>query len=154
MKKNITVIIKNNNSKLGKRGEQLKVAPGYAFNYLIPNDLVEIATKGKIKHLNMFLDIEKQKKQNLKVKILKLKNYIEQIKKINIKKITGDNNQIFGSINEKEIINTIFNKTGYRLEKKQISIPDIKTTGIFTIIISLFDKETCNLMIQIIPKNI
>ena len=64
MKKNITVIIKNNHSQLGEKGEQLKVTPGYAFNYLIPNDFVEVATKGKIKHLNMLLDIERQKKKN------------------------------------------------------------------------------------------
>nr|QCI04446.1 ribosomal protein L9 [Antithamnion hubbsii] len=154
MKKNITVIIKNNNSKLGKKGQKLKVAPGYAFNYLIPNDFVEIATKGKIKHFNMFLNIEKQKKQNLQIEALQLKNYIEEIKKINIKKKIGENKQIFGSVNEKEIINIIFHKTGYKLEKKQIEIPEIKTIGLFTISISLFEKETSNLILQIIPENI
>jgi len=154
MKKNITVIIKNDNSKLGKRGQQLKVAPGYAFNYLIPNDFVETTTKGKIKHFNMFLTIEKQKKQDLEIEALKLKNYIEQIKTINLKKRIGENKQIFGSVNEKEIINKIFQITGYRLEKKQIKIPDIKTLGLFTISISLFEKEKSNLILQVIPKNI
>ena len=43
------VILKQDVDKLGKRGDLVKVADGYARNYLIPRGLAEEATPGKIK---------------------------------------------------------------------------------------------------------
>ena len=154
MKKNITVIVKTTHSSLGRKGSILKVSPGYAFNYLIPNNLAEIATKGKIKHFTMFTTIENKKQEALKLESIKLKNQIEYIKKISLKKKIGQNTQIFGSINEKDIIKIIFLKTGYKLNKKQIQIPEIKNIGIFNIMINFIDNESCSLKLQVIPENI
>ena len=153
-KKNITVIVKKTHINLGSQGDILKVSTGYAFNYLLPNNLVEIATKGKIKHFKMFNTIANKKKDILKANIVKIKNKIENIKKISIKKKTGKELQIFGSINEKDIIQEILQKTGNKLEKKQIEIPEIKNIGIFDITLKFIENESYFLKLQIIPENI
>nr|QCI04072.1 ribosomal protein L9 [Antithamnionella ternifolia] len=154
MKKNITVIVKQTHDNLGEKGQVLKVSPGYAFNYLLPNNLVELATKGKIKHFNMFTKIANQKKDIVKMEAIKLKNQIQQIKKISIKRKIGQQQQIFGSINEKDIIQKILEQTKSKLDKKQIQIPEIKNTGIFNILIKFIENESCYLQIQIVPENI
>jgi len=154
MTKNITVIVKKTHTNLGTKGDILKVSPGYAFNYLLPNNLVEIATKGKIKHFEMFKKIANQKQDILKANIIKIKNKIENIKKISIKKKIGKEQQIFGSINEKDIIQEILKQTGNKLEKKQIQIPEIKSIGIFDIKLKFIENESCFLKLQIIPENI
>lgn len=154
MKKNTTVIIKQNNSKLGDRGNIIKITHGYAFNYLIPNNLVELATKGKLKHAQMLKKIKTQRLEELEIQAKSIKENLEQISKISIKKKVGENQQIFGSVNEKEIITAIFNFTGQKLEKKQIYIPDIKKIGIYSIQIHILYDISVTIKLQILPEHL
>nr|YP_009398555.1 ribosomal protein L9 [Lophocladia kuetzingii]ARW67741.1 ribosomal protein L9 [Lophocladia kuetzingii] len=61
MKKKINVIITKDKYQQAKKGSIVKVSSGYAFNYLIPNQIAELATKGRIKHTKMFEDIKQKK---------------------------------------------------------------------------------------------
>nr|QCI07406.1 ribosomal protein L9 [Leiomenia cribrosa] len=154
MKRKTKVIIKQNINKLGKKGDIINVARGYAFNYLIPNHFAELATVGKLKHLKMFEKIKNIKLEAEKIEAKNMQKNLEKISKISIKKKVGDNQQIFGSVNEKEIIKQINNYTGYELEKKQINIPNIKSIGIYTIKIDLFNNIFTNLKLQVLPEEI
>lgn len=154
MKKYITVIVKKTHKQLGQKGQILKLAPGYIFNYLIPNDFVEIPTEGKIKHLAMFNSIEDRKKQSTIIQAEGIKKQVEAIQKINITKKVGDKKQIFGSVNDKEIINEIYKQTNQVIEKRYIKIPIIKTVGLFSLTIKLFNQQEFKLTIQVLPSNI
>lgn len=154
MPKYTTVIVKKTQAKLGVQGEILKLAPGYVFNYLLPNNLVELASKNKIKHYQMFDIIAKKKKENILNEANKIKQQIIKIEKISIVKKIGDQNNIFGSINSKDIINEIAKHTGYELDKKSIEIPPIKSSGSFSLLIKSLDSQDYNIIIQIIPQNI
>ena len=154
MTKNITVILKKTHPNIGKKGDIVKLSAGYIFNYLIPNDIVEIPTKGKIKHFQMFNTIENTKRQNLFLNAEKIREKIQNISKIYVTKKIGDQKHIFGSVNEKEILHEIFKHTNEKIEKKDIQIPEIKNIGIFDLIIKLIDNEKHNLILQVIPSNI
>nr|QCI09090.1 ribosomal protein L9 [Inkyuleea mariana] len=154
MKKNINLIIKKTIPKLGKEGNIVKVSSGYAFNYLIPNNFAEIATKGKLQHINMFVNIKNHKIKQAQIEAEQIKNQFNKITKIKINKKIGENQYIFGSVNEKEIITQIFLNIGKKLEKKQIKIPDIKKIGLFSIEIHITDQLVSILKLQIIPENI
>jgi len=154
MPKYTTVIVKKTQNKLGVQGEILKLAPGYVFNYLLPNNLVELASKNKIKHYQMFDVIAKKKKEDSIHYANKIKQQITKIEKISIIKKIGDQNNIFGSINSKDIINEILAHTGYELDKKYIEIPLIKNPGLFILKIKTLDDQEYNISIQIIPQNI
>nr|YP_010471039.1 ribosomal protein L9 [Synarthrophyton patena]UVF62868.1 ribosomal protein L9 [Synarthrophyton patena] len=151
MKKTIKVIINQQDSFLGPINTIKSVHLGYAFNYLIPNNLVEIATKGRIKHLNMLNNIKSQKANILYNKNLELKNNLKNIQKINIRKKLGTNQQIFGRITENEIIEQIIKLTGEKLEKKQIQIPNIKEIGIYNINIKIEESINTQIKLQILP---
>nr|YP_009297089.1 ribosomal protein L9 [Ceramium japonicum]AOM66432.1 ribosomal protein L9 [Ceramium japonicum] len=154
MTKNITVIVKKAYPKLGNKGEIIKLSKGYAFNYLIPKNIVEIPTKGKIKHLQMFQNIANNKKQSLIIDAKHKRNIIKNIDAIHITKKIGNMPYIFGSVNEKEILNTILKQTKQKIEKKDIKIPEIKSIGLFNLTIKFIDNETCNLLLQVVPNNI
>lgn len=151
MSKKIIIILKDEKNK-NQQEKIINVTRGYAFNYLIPQNIAEIATPGKLKHLNML----KQKQQKLQ-QINKEKAHITLkrlniVNKITIKKKHGSKMQIFGQINEKEILKKIFEYTGYKLNKKQIYMPNIKTIGKYQIIIKLLDNVKTNLSLIIIPE--
>jgi len=154
MKQDIPIIIKKNIPNLGEPGTITKARLGYVLNYLLPKGIVDIATPGKIKHINMLKQIQLNQLKDLENQAYKTKNHLEQIPKISIKKKVGDQKHIFGSVSEKDIINYIFNITGETLDKKQITIPIIKEVGIYTIDIKIIENIHVKLKLQILPDNI
>nr|YP_008144808.1 50S ribosomal protein L9 [Grateloupia taiwanensis]AGO19872.1 50S ribosomal protein L9 [Grateloupia taiwanensis] len=154
MKKNIQIILKKTMPKLGQEGEAINVAPGYAFNYLIPNRIASLATKGTLKHVNMLAEIQNQKKEIIKIKATELQEQFKKITKISIKKKTGDKQYIFGNISSKEITEKIFKYIGIKLDKKQIEAPEIKKIGTYIIKIHILDDIIANIKLQILPANI
>ena len=115
------VILTTNIKKLGKIGELVKVKDGYARNYLFPNKMALRENKKNIEYYEKIKD-EIEIKENEKLKIAK--EILENIKKLKIefKKEADENNQLYGSISKKEIINF--------LKEKEIKIlaDDIKIT--------------------------
>lgn len=154
MKKEIKIIVKKNMPHIGDVGTITKARLGYVLNYLLPNNIVDIATPGKLKHAHMLQQIQLKKIEAIQSKAIEIKNNLEKIPKISIKKKTGDQQQIFGSVSEKDIINYIFQMTGEKLDKKQITIPVIKEIGIYSIEIKIIDNIQVILKLQILPDNI
>ena len=154
MKKSITIILKKPFQQLGEPNTTCEVTLGYAFNYLIPKGIAEVATKGKMQHLETIKTLREQKLISAYSKNISIKKQIEKLSKISIRKKKGQNEQFFGSINENNLSKIIFEKTGYRINKKEISIPEIKNIGIFKALITLTKNIKINVQIQIIPKYI
>jgi len=152
MKKRIEVIIKKKELYKNPAQRIQKVSPGYAFNYLIPNQIAEIATKGKIKHLNLLqkkVEIQDDAIQNNN---LQIKLDLEKINFLSIRKKCSQNKQIFGSISEQEIINKIFNITGQNIDKKQIRIDSIKQIGKYICKIKIDENIMTEIEIHILPN--
>ena len=115
------VILTTNIKKLGKIGELVKVKDGYARNYLFPN---KMALRENKKNREYYEKIKEEIKFKENEKLEEAKELLENIKKLKIefKKEADENNQLYGSISKKEIINF--------LKEKEIKIPadDIKIT--------------------------
>nr|YP_009393601.1 ribosomal protein L9 [Bostrychia simpliciuscula]ARW62163.1 ribosomal protein L9 [Bostrychia simpliciuscula] len=154
MKKKINIILIKSFLHLGEKGRIINVSPGYALNYLIPNQIAEIATKNKTKHLEM---LKKRKNNQVKANEIsnnKLKEKLEKIGKISIYRRKGENNYIFGRITEKDINNYIIKYTGIKLDKKQIKIFNIKKLGIFKTNIEISSNINTVVKLNTIPINI
>nr|YP_010904151.1 ribosomal protein L9 [Caulacanthus ustulatus]WCH57402.1 ribosomal protein L9 [Caulacanthus ustulatus] len=151
MNKKIQVILKKTESKIGKKGELLKVNRGYAFNYLIPQQIADLTTKGSLKHFQMFENVKEEKLKISKIKANTILLNLQNIKKVSIHKKSSDKQQIFGRVQEKEILNQILVYTGQQFEKKQINIPDIKTNGSYTVNINILNTTKTGISLNIIP---
>ena len=148
MKKYIEVIIKNpshNQSKIQK------VARGYAFNYLIPNNLAEFTTKGKIKHLKMLHNVSSEKQTLINELNKKIYNEIIQIEMIHIRKKYGKNYQIFGSVSEQDIYNKICKILSQRISKQQILITSMKQLGTYIGYIVINENLKAPIKLRILP---
>lgn len=154
MSRKIQVIINRSNTKLGKKGNVIKVKQGYALNYLIPNNLAEQVTQGKLKHLEMLKLIETSKLQTEYNKAYKVEKSLSRITKISLTKKLGKQKQIFGKITEKEIIEKIYLYTGEQIEKKQIIIPSMKEVGIYNLQVKILNHISTNHQIQVLPLNL
>ncbi len=108
------VILTTNIKKIGKIGELVKVKDGYARNYLFPNKMALRENKKNIEYYEKIKE-EIQIKENKRLE--EAKELLNDIKKLKIefKKEADENNQLYGSISKKEIINF--------LKEKEIKIP-------------------------------
>ena len=97
------VILTTNIKKLGKVGDKVSVKPGYARNYLFPNNM---ALRENKKNAEYYEKIKDEMKKNEEIKLNDAKELIENIKKVKIifNKEADEKNQLYGSISKKEII--------------------------------------------------
>ena len=97
------VILTTNVKKLGKIGDKVLVKPGYARNYLFPNNM---ALRENKKNAEYYEKIKDDMKKNEEIKFNEAKKLIEEIKKLKIvfKKEADEKDQLYGSISKKEII--------------------------------------------------
>ena len=152
MKKSITVIMKEN--KKIQNPEELikKVSLGYAFNYLIPKQIAEIATKGKIKHVYMLHAIASKNQEFIHDRNIKTKYRLERMNAIRIRKKCSDNQLIFGSISNQDIATQILELTGEKIDRRQILPFESKKLGKYFAQIKIGENTRIAVAIHIIPK--
>ena len=103
------VILTTTIKKLGKMGEKVSVKPGYARNYLFPNNM---ALRESKKNIEYYEKIKDEMQKNEEVKFNDAKKLIQDIKKISIEfnKEADEKDQLYGSISKKEIIDFLQDK--------------------------------------------
>tara|TARA_B100001057_G_C22361044_1_gene760877 strand:+ start:186 stop:629 length:444 start_codon:yes stop_codon:yes gene_type:complete len=97
------VILKTTIKKLGKIGDIVSVKPGYARNFLFPNNM---ALRENKKNIEQYEKLKHEIKKNEEIKLVEARNLLKEIKKINLvfNKEADEKDQLYGSISKKEII--------------------------------------------------
>ena len=149
MKKYIKVILRNSHPP-----KIVKVSKGYALNYLIPKQMADVATKNKIEQINLLNSLSTQKINKSQQKNLRIKTIINGLTMIHVRKKCGSNYQIFGSVNEQEIQELISKAIKYQIDKKQITVKQIKQLGTYLCEIIVNEKIKSSIRVRIIPNNI
>lgn len=142
------VVLTKDVKKLGKAGDVVNVADGYARNFLFAQGLAEKATEISLERVekNKAEKIEKEKKQ-----IEEMKKIAERIsgKKIAIM-AKAKNGKLFGSVDAERIAGEIKNFLGVELDTNLIKIKSpIKETGEFKIDVVLSDSVKAGLSVEI-----
>ena len=145
------VILTTTIKKLGKLGETVSVKPGYARNYLFPNNM---ALRENKKNVDYYEKIKDEMKKNEDEKLIRAKQLIEKIKNIKIlfNKEADDKDQLYGSISKKEIIDYLFDKN-IKVKSDDVIIRNqIKSIGDHKIDISPYENLTEEISV-IVSKN-
>ena len=131
------IILREDVEKLGTRGQMVKVANGYARNFLIPSKKAVAATASNVK-------IVEQERQAALRRDAKEKDSAEELGKlmagvsiVSVQK-AGEADQLFGSVTSKDIADML-EKQGYNIDRKKIMLEaPIKTLGEHKIAIKLY----------------
>lgn len=123
-------------SKLGYRGDVVKVKNGYFRNFLLPRDLAVLATKTAVKVAASRREKLLMEKQKL---IDNAKEALGRIKglKLTFKKKATSKGKLYGAITENDIIKSILDAQNIKLEKEWIKMEHIKTVGEHKVVIHL-----------------
>ena len=145
------IILRETIESLGRAGQIVKVADGYARNYLLPRKLAYPATPGNLK----VIEFEKQsllrKEAKQKDDAEKLKTLLDAVE-IVVRRKVGEQNALYGSVTNADISDEL-EKKGFQIEKRKIHMDDhVKTLGEHVIPIRLFKDVTANVKLKVEPE--
>src|SRR5215510_10984801 len=142
------IILRETIDNLGRAGEVVKVADGYARNYLLPRKLAYLATKGNLKVIEFERNSLLRKEAKQKEDAEKLKQILDSVE-ITIRRKVGEQDALYGSVTNSDVADEL-EKKGFQIEKRKIHMDDhIKALGEFSIPIRLFKDVTANVKLKV-----
>ncbi|MGE5659025.1 MAG: 50S ribosomal protein L9 [Actinomycetota bacterium] len=152
MAKRVQLVLNKDVSKLGKAGDLVEVAPGYARNYLIPQQLAVHTTPGILKQVERRREEERQRQLELKQQAETRKQALEAAGNFIIAKQVGENNAIFGTVTSQDLAELILNTTGQEVDRRGITLPEIRKLGSYKAEIKLHTDVTAEVEVQVIAS--
>lgn len=132
----------------GKKGELCNVSDGYARNFLFPKNLAieaDSAAMGELKSREAAAAHHKQEEIDAaKATAARLEG-----KSVTIKAKAGSNGRLFGSVTSKEIAEQIKTELGITVDRKKMSVADIKNFGEYTAEIKLYVGITAKITVKV-----
>ncbi len=143
------VILREDVEKLGRMGDLVNVADGYARNYLIPRNLAGLATTKNIKSLEHVKRVisDRIKKEKMAAE--------EEAKKISALSVSipaqvGEEGKLFGSVTSKDIVDAIAAQ-GIEIDKRRIHLEKpIKELGTFMVPVKVHHDVTAQIKVEVV----
>jgi len=142
------VILNENIETLGHIGDIVKVAPGYARNYLLPKKLAVLATDNNAKALEHTKRQMAYKKNKALEAAKNLGAKLEALS-ITLSHRAGDEGKLFGAVTNMEIA-AYLKANGFEIDRKSIVLSDaIKNTGEFSVAVKIHPEVTATLKVTV-----
>jgi large subunit ribosomal protein L9 len=142
------IILRETIDNLGRAGQVVKVADGYARNYLLPRKLAYPATPGNLKVIESERNSLLRKDAKQQGDAEKLKVLLEPVE-IVIRRKTGDHAALYGSVTNADVSEEL-DKKGFQIEKRKILMEDhIKSLGEYAIPIRLFKDVIATVKLKV-----
>lgn len=123
------IILKKEVANLGEAGEVVEVKTGYALNYLVPQGYATVGTPSALKQHEETLRQRAHKEAKLVADAQALAARIEAVA-LNLTAKVGENGKLYGAVTSSQVAEALA-AAGVAVEKKSISLPDIKELGEF-----------------------
>jgi len=142
------IILRETIDNLGRAGQVVKVADGYARNYLLPKKLAYLATPGNLKVIEAERQSLFRKEAKQKDESEKLKEMLDAVE-LTIRRKVGEHAALYGSVTNSDIADEL-EKKGFQIEKRKIHLEDhIKSIGEFFVPIRLFKDVTAHIKVKV-----
>lgn len=147
------VILNKTIDNLGLEGDIVKVKPGYARNYLIPQKLAASVTKQNLARL-------KQEQEAIQARLEREKKNAESLSAklsgitVIIARRVGDEDRLFGSVTSSDIVEKLAEQ-GVEIDRKVIMLNDpIKALGDTKVSIKVGFQMTTEITVQVVPEKV
>ena len=142
------VVLNSDVKGLGKKGEKVSVSEGYARNFLFPRKL---ASEINAQLMSELKNKESSEKFKADEELKAAKNFASKIngQTVVIKAKGGANGKLFGSVTAKEIANIVTTKFSVKVDKRKISVDDIKAFGTYNAQVRLHPQVTADFKVQV-----
>ena len=145
------VILKQDHSELGKAGDIVSVKPGYARNFLLPQQIAFEATPANLK---LFEEEKKRRALQLNREKKVAEELSKELDKVSctIAVAVGEEDKLFGSVTSQDIVDALLEK-GIEIDKRKVLLEEsIKALGIYTVPIKLHPEVSANVKVWVVKK--
>lgn len=142
------VILTQDVKSMGKKGELVTASDGYARNFLFPRKL---AVEASAQAMNELKNRESSAKFKHDTEVKEAQATAKKLegKSINLKAKAGNGGKIFGSVTAKEVAQQLKVEYGVIIDKRKISMMDIKAFGTYNAEIKLFGGVTATVKVVV-----
>ena len=145
------VILREHVDNLGRRGEVVKVADGYARNYLLPRKMALLATEGNkkvIEREKVKFDVNEAEEQKIAQAVADRLATVE----IEIARKVGETEALFGSVTNADVVESLTAK-GFDIDRRKVQLHDpIKKLGEFSVPIKLHRDVVATLKVKVVAE--
>ena len=135
---------------VGKKGDLVQVADGYARNYLLPRGLATEATEGKVKQLAQQQASAAKKKIKEEERSKELAARMDGLT-VRVAGKAGEGGRLFGSVNNKDIAEALEKEHGIEIDKRKIILKEpIKQLGTFSVQVRLYQQVEAQIIVQVV----
>ena len=146
------VILLENLAKIGSIGEIIDVKRGFARNYLISKKKALFASKENIKEVEKIKQELNKKDQDKKKEAKNISEKIQN-KTYEIKKLSTENKELYGSVKPTEISKLIHEKENVEINPSNIQpSKEIKSLGEFKVVINLHSEVQTQITVKVVPQ--
>ncbi len=149
-KTSVDVLLAENVESLGKQGDIVRVKPGYARNYLLPQGMATVATEHNKRM------VEKHRERLAALEAQKVKSYRERADAISKYSVTLEANaneegHLYGSILAVDIASAL-KSAGYEVEPEHVKLEGpLKELGMYTVKVELHPKAKAEVKVWVVP---
>ena len=145
------IILRDHVDNVGKRGDVVKVADGYARNYLLPRKLALPATEANKQWIARERKIAEAREGEERVAAEALADRLVALE-LTIARKVGDNDTLYGSVTNGDIADLLKQK-GFDVDRRKILLPDaLRTLGEAHVPVKLHRDVTAQLKVKVVPQ--
>ncbi|HTY13623.1 MAG TPA: 50S ribosomal protein L9 [Candidatus Omnitrophota bacterium] len=130
----------------------VKVADGYARNYLLPKKLAILATPASIKQMEKRAETNKQKREELKTQAQALAEKLSS-KEVVITADAGEEGKLFGTITNTDVVKAVKDTFEVELDRRKVNLNEhIKAIGDYVASVKLHTDVVAHLKLKVVKK--
>ena len=145
------VILREHVDNLGSRGDVVKVASGYARNYLLPRKLALAVTDASRRQIEREKKVAEARDAEEKGQADALALRMAQTE-IEIARRVGEHDAMYGSVTAADVVHALAAK-GFEIDKRKVQMPEpLKALGEFSIPVRVHREVTAQVKVKVVPQ--
>ncbi|MFM8544343.1 MAG: 50S ribosomal protein L9 [Vulcanococcus sp.] len=150
MAKRVQVVLSEDVISLGKDGDLVEVAPGYARKCLVPTGKAVPVTAAVLRQVEHRRAKEAERQAALKAEAETFRTALQTIGRFTVKKQTGGDDVLFGTVTNGDVADAIEKATNKSLDRRDIQVPDIHRTGSYKVQVKLHPEVLAEINLEVV----
>ena len=150
VKKRVQVVLSEDVLSLGKNGDLVDVAPGYARNYLLPTGKALAVTAAVLRQVEHRRAKEAERQAALKAEAVAFRTALDTIGRFTVKKQTGGDDVLFGTVTNGDVAEAIEAATKKEVDRRAITVPEIHRTGSYKVQVKLHPEVVADVNLEVV----
>ena len=146
------IVLRSDVDNLGRRGDLIEVADGYARNYLVPRGMAMVATKGSLRQAEAMSRSRAVRDTRDREGAQSTKAQLEAAR-VTITARAGEGGRLFGSVTSSDVADAVESQAKIQLDRRKLHLDEpIKSLGVHEIPVRLHSDVTATLTVEVVAQ--